>query len=106
MIQQTDDQTYVNVDPEFVPPLLCSRVIFHYEYSAGGARRGRNRDILFEDIDIIGRQKPRFVFEAHSEEACNRNIVMRNIRHNGEKLTSPEDYTLECGEYCYGIRLE
>ncbi len=106
MIQQTDDQIYVNADPEFVPPLLCSRVIYHFEYSAGGTRRGRNRDILFENINILGRQKPRFVFEAHSEEACNRNIVMRNICHNGKKLTDPSEYTLEIGEYCYGIRME
>ena len=106
MIQQTDDQKYVNVDPDFVPPLLCSRVMFHFEYSAGGARRGRNRDILFEDIDILGRQKPRFVFSGHSEEACTRNVTMRNIRHNGKKLTDPSDYTLETDEFCYGIRIE
>ena len=81
-------------------------MIYHFEYSAGGTRRGRNRDILFENINILGRQKPRFVFEAHSEEACNRNIVMRNICHNGKKLTDPSEYTLEIGEYCYGIRME
>ena len=106
VIQQTDDQKYEIPDPDFVPPLLCSKVAFHHEYSAGGTRRGRNRDILFENIDILGRQKPRFTFIGHSEEACSRDIVMRNICHNGRKLTSPEEYVLEMDEFCYGIRME
>jgi hypothetical protein len=106
ILQRTDDQVYQPTDRDYAPPLLSAIVVYHYEYSAGGERRGRNRDILFEDIYITGRQKPRFKFLGHSEDATTERITMRRIYHNGKQLTLPEEYALEQNEFCRDIVLE
>ena len=106
VIQRSDDQVYISDDPDYVPALLSSIVKYHYEYSAGGDRRGKNYDILFEDIYITGRQKPKFLFGGHTKEYNSSNITMRNIYHNGKKLTSADEYTLEVDETCENIVIE
>jgi hypothetical protein len=103
--QLNDEHVYELPTRDFCPMIICSRAIFHYEYSAGGQRRGRNRDLLFEDIEITGRQKLRFVFEGHSEAACTRDVVIRNVTYNGKKLTSPEELDWQANEFCYNIQL-
>lgn len=106
ILQRTNDQQYLPTRQDYCPPLLSSVVTYHREYSAGGERRGRNRDILFEDIYITGRQTPRFLFKGYNEVATSERIRMRNIYHNGKKLQNGMDYTLQTDEFCRDIVLE
>ena len=105
VIQRTDAQEYTQNDPDYTPPLLCSVVAYHHEYSAGGERRGKNRDLRFEDIYITGRQKPRFSFKGYSADAMSERITLKNIFHNGRKLESLGECTLEMNAFCRDIQL-
>lgn len=104
-IQNRDDEPYGEVTPGYQPPIICGVVAFHFEYSAGGTRRGINRDLLFENIAITGGLKPRASFSSHSEEACCRDIVIRNITVDGKRLTGDE-LGLSISEHCKNIVFE
>jgi hypothetical protein len=56
-LQNSDTHKYVNENPDHSPYLMGAVVKFHHEYSAGGNRRGKNRNITFENIYLHGRQK-------------------------------------------------
>ena len=105
IIQRTDAQEYVQTDPDYAPPLLCSVVAYHHEYSAGGDRRGRNHDLLFENIHVTGRQTPRFSFKGYSEQAMSERITIKNIYHNGKRLENGDGYKLDTNEFCRDITL-
>ena len=102
-IQALDDAPYENDCPGYTPPLICGEVIFHHEYSAGGTRRGVNRNLLFENIDIIGGGKPLIVFSGFSQEAGCHDITVRNITVDGKHLSSEEDFRLSVGAFCERI---
>ncbi len=104
MIQNTDKDTFRQQDPDFVPPMICAQVMFHPEYSAGGARRGRNRRLSFENIAVSGRQTILFSFCGHSDEASCSDIVIRGFTVNGAPLTS-DGCKLETDEYCRNIQV-
>ncbi len=104
--QLNDEHTYELPTTEYVPPVIMARAIYHFEYSAGGQRRGKNRDLLFEDISITGRQKPIFFFEGHSAEDNTRDVVIRNVTQNGKRLTDPSEYSLQIDEFCRNITVE
>ena len=49
---------------------------------------------------------PRFLFKGYDESYTSERIVMRNIYHNGKKLQSETEYTLQKDEFCRDILLE
>ncbi len=104
--QYLDREPYGEVTPGFAPPVIRADVQFHHEYSAGGARRGKNQDLLFEDIRICGDVRPCFGFSGYSGEFGCRDIVIRNVFLNGKLLTDPAEYSLQIGEHCEDIRFE
>lgn len=105
MIQERDGDTYRNYNPNFAPHLICAITEFHHEYSAGGARRGINRDIIFKNIHYFGRQKPTFYFKGCDEEHKTKDILMDNIYWNGELITSFDEGQLILGAYTDNILL-
>lgn len=86
LIQTKDSETYRNTDPDYAPNLISARVLCHPEYSAGGSRRGTNRNIRFSNIHLYGRQKPKLYFEGCDEFHKTRDIVIENLFWNGELL--------------------
>ncbi len=106
MIQASEEARYLCETKDYAPPVAAALVEFHIEYSGGGMRRGKNRDLLFEDIRILGDKKPLFSFLGYSDEAACGDIVIRDVRLNGKLLTSPEEYTLSLGAHCKNIRYE
>ena len=103
-IQALDDAPYVNDAPGYHPALICVEVLFHHEYSAGGSRRGINRDLLFENIDILGGGTPAAVFSGYNETAGCRDIVLRGISVDGKRLSSEDALSLHIGNFCENIR--
>ena len=104
--QYQDAEPYGEVTPGYMPPVIRADVQFHHEYSAGGTRRGINRDLIFEDIRIFGDIRPSFGFSGYSDDFGCRDIVIRNVYVNGKLLTDPADYSLQIGEHCRNIRME
>ena len=101
--QYRDSEPYGEVTPGFVPPVIRADVLYHHEYSAGGARRGINRNLTFENIQIFGGVRPCFGFSGYSDEFGCRDIVIRNVAVNGKRLTDPAEYSLQVGGHCENI---
>ncbi len=100
---------YGDITPGHVPAVIYGEVSFHHEYSAGGTRRGKNRDLLFEEIYILTEDtqwQPWFGFCGYSEEYGCRDVLIRNVFINGRKLPVNEGYSLGLGPFCENIRYE
>ncbi len=104
--QYENDVPYGTVDPGYVPAVIYGIVTFHHEYSAGGTRRGINRDLLFRDIYIYGDLQPWFGFEGYSEDYGCRDVRIQDVHINGRKLPVGEGYSLSLGQFCENIRYE
>ncbi len=104
--QREEKVPYGEVTPGHVPPVIYGQVSFHHEYSAGGTKRGINRDLVFQDIHIVGDVTPWFGFDGYSEAYGCRDIVIRDVYVNGKKLATGEGYTLGLGQYCERVRYE
>ena len=104
-LQGADEETYQPVDRDYQPAVCCALVAFHPEYSAGGARRGLNENLTFENIRLLSNKKPVFYFEGYDAEHPARNVVIRNFLLNGQPLR-PGDYKLALGEFCENVRVE
>ena len=105
-IQQFNDVPYGDITPGYYPPVICGVVFYHHEYSAGGSRRGRNRDLLFEDIRISGDFTPAVSFGGHSDEFGCRDITIRRLFLNGTLLRDTEALAWQIGDHCENIRYE
>ena len=103
-IQKSDEEVYVNKYPDYAPSLMYCLVECHPEYSAGGNRRGINRDITFENIYLWGRQKPTMKFAGYDEEHMTKNVLIKNLYHNGELVKEYEPNQLQCNKYTENIR--
>ena len=87
VLQRTDDQRYESPDSDYSPRLINVYVQFHHEYSAGGARRGKNRLIRFENIRLYGRQKPRLACTGFDPEHGVTDITVKGCYVNDVPLT-------------------
>jgi len=103
VIQKTDAQIYENPDPDFAPSVINVGVSFHAEYSAGGQRRGKNRNIIFDNIRLYGRQKPVFAFKGYDSEHMTENITVTNFFVNDKPL---EDYEYIANEFTGNIEIK
>ena len=104
-IQKSDRETYAPTNPDYAPPVIAASVVFHHEYSAGGTRRGKNRNFLFENISLRGRQKPTFSFVGYDAGHTCENMTVRGFSHNGKPLEKG-DYALQVDETCKNITVE
>lgn len=103
LIQKNDTQTYQNTDCNYAPTLINVLSTFHHEYSAGGMRRGINRNITFENIHLYGRQKPKLYFKGYDETHQTKDILVENICWNGELITSFNDEDFILGDHTENI---
>ena len=90
-IQTRDDEKYEITDKDYAPYLIAVETEFHHEYSAGGTRRGINRDITFKNIRLSGRQKPVMYFKGYDNEHKTKNITVENLCWNGKLLSEIPD---------------
>lgn len=104
LAQSCDEEKYYNTDCNYAPMLIRVISIYHHEYSAGGTRRGTNRDITFKNIHLYGRQKPTLYFKGYDEVHKTKDILVENIFWNSELITSfsNEDFILD--DYTENIR--
>ncbi len=86
LLQTSDDHKYENTNPDYSPSTITAEVIFHYEYSAGGTRRGKNRNITFDNINFYGRHKPKFNFRGYDEEHLVSNVTISDFFANGRRV--------------------
>ncbi|MBO5270321.1 MAG: hypothetical protein J6B77_06020 [Clostridia bacterium] len=105
-IQKNDAETYENPDPDYMPCTICAQVVFHHEYSAGDGRRGRNRDLVFRNINMYGDKLPRVKFEGYDEAHKTENVLISNLCLNGAPLPSFDAIDADVGAFTEHIRME
>ena len=104
-IQNLDAVPYANDRPGYTPDLIRAEVTMIPEYSAGGTRRGINRDLLFENIAVRGGGVPRVTVSGYSETAGCRDITIRRISVDGKILTG-EEVKLNLRDFCENVNVE
>ena len=103
--QYKDSQAYDYSNVDYAPPAVAVQVIYHAEYSAGNAKRGKNSNIVFDNIHLYGRQMPRFLFEGYDSEHTTSDIKVTNFFVNDVPLKSVP-YEVVTNEYCSNIEIE
>ena len=106
MLQKKDSDVYVNTDPEYMPTTMSAKVQFHYEYSAGGDRRGKNRNLTFRNIRLYGKHPPKARFEGYDETHKTENVRISNLYWNDALVTELTGENWDVREYTDNIRLE
>lgn len=106
LIQTKDDEIYKNPNPDNTPRLICVITDYHHEYSAGGLRRGKTRNITFENINLFGRQTPSLYFKGWDETHKTENIIIKNLYHNGKIIKDEGEIIMEKNKFTENIRLE
>lgn len=104
LIQKNDKEIYQNTDTDYTPNLINVISTFHHEYSAGGTRRGINRNITFKNIYLYGRQKPTLYFKGYDEAHQTKDILVNDLYWNGELITSFNDKDFITDNYTENIR--
>jgi polygalacturonase len=91
VIQRNDSDVYVNNNPTYIPRIIQASVVYHHEYSKGSeTRRGRNRDILFENINVLGDKVLKVKFDGYDADHKTERITIRNLMRNGRPAEKPE----------------
>ena len=106
LIQKSDDAVYVNTEPDYMAFVISAIVEFHHEYSAGGARRGKNRNMRFENIHLLSPRAPRLRFKGYDAEHKTEDITIKNLTHNGVRVTSLAQTELDANEFVGNITIE
>ena len=105
LIQRKDADVFVNTDPDYKPYTISVTVEYHKEYSAGGARRGRNRDITFENIRMYGDRAPRLRFGGFDAEHRTENILISGLYHNDVRIDSADGTEWEDKGFTSNVRI-
>jgi hypothetical protein len=79
-------------------------VEFHPEYSAGGTRRGKIRNITFRNIYLLSKYKPKFGFFGYDEGHLVSDANVQNFYLNG-KLIKDGDYEIATKDFCANIHI-
>ena len=89
-----------------MPYLINSHVSYHSEYSAGGGRRGRNRNFTFKNISVYGDKPIKFRFSGFDENHKVENVKISDIYLDGEKITKLPDENIVLEKFTDNIVFE
>lgn len=103
--QYKDNEKYEELvtDYDCAPPIIAATVNYHFEYSAGGTRRGKNSNLLFENIHLLGRQPIKLNFSGYDKEHKTSNVAIKNLYHNGKRITEIPQENFTRNEFCENI---
>lgn len=104
-VQLNDRQEYNNTEPNYEPELIRVDIFYSPEMSAKGKKLGTCRKMIFENVRLYSKKKPKLVFSGFSSESNISDIIVRGIYHN-DKLMTKDDLVVEIDEYCKNINIE
>ncbi len=103
VLQTSDTHKYPeNDDGSYYPVFFESVVYYHPEYSSSGLRRGKNREITVENINVSGAFPLKVSLKGFDSEHKSSDIVFRNITQNGKRAI----LDITQNEYCENIKEE
>jgi len=107
MFQKNEGDTYINKDTNYMPPLMCG-LVFYSEYYSSKGKRGKISNITFSNISVSSPSlaMPPSAFCGYSEEYGVKNIKIKNLYLNGEKITDMSKANISVGEFAENIVLE
>ena len=106
LLQTSDEHEYVNTDEDYVPTTIEVGVECHKEYSQGSTRRGKNRNITFENIYWYSDKKPTVSVYGYDEEHKSENIRVINLYHNDVLVQGDGDCNLILGDFAGKVSIE
>ena len=107
LLQRNDSHQYENTDLNYMPTTICVRVVYHHEYSAGSpTRRGKNRNILFKNINVYSDKIPKVMFEGYDEDHKTENIVISNLCLNDKPIDKLEGDNFIVNDFVSDVRIE
>ena len=105
-IQKNDGDRYECTDPDYMPITIGVSVVYHHEYSKGSeARRGKNRDLRFENIHVLGDKLPRVKCVGYDEDHKTSHVRITNLTLNGEPILSLSGENWILGDFTEDITL-
>ncbi len=104
LIQKNDAEVYHNTDLSYMPWTIAVNVVFHHEYSAGGERRGRNRDIIFKNINLCSDKLPKMNFSGYDGTHKSENILISNFSLNGKPIAQLPKTNWTIGDFAENIQ--
>ncbi len=105
-IQTHDAEVYENTDADYIPTLINVGIDFHHEYSAGGTRRGRNRNINFHNIRLWGNHVPTVCCYGYDDDHKTENVIISGLYYNDTLLSMLDENHLLIGKHTENIRIE
>ena len=107
LLQKTDSDVYENPNPAYMPDTVNITTLYHHEYSKGsGDRRGRCRDITYENIRVIGDKLPKIRCVGYDDEHKTERIRIRGLYHNGRAVLDPAEVRWLVGDFTADVTLE
>jgi len=107
LIQTCDDEEYKNPNPEYMPDIINIYTMYHPEYSKGSEdRRGRNRDFLFENIDVFGDKTVKIKVSGYDDAHKTERIRIKGFKLNGSPVRDESELKLMRGAFTEDICFE
>ena len=107
LIQKTDSDLYENPNPAYMPDTINVATLYHHEYSKGSdGRRGRCRDISYENIRVIGDKIPRIRCAGYDEAHKTERIRIRGLFQSGIPVTDTAATKWLIGDFTEDVTLE
>jgi len=103
VMQEREDETYRSPDKNYMPYLISATVNFHHEYSAGGQRRGHNRNFTYRNIHLYGDHPPKIRFAGYDDSHKTENMVITNIYHNDRLVEALGEENQTIGDFADSI---
>lgn len=101
--QTNDSEKYVNKNINHSPYLISIITDYHFEYSAGGTRRGKCRNFHFEDIHLYGKHSPKFQFQGYDQDHKTKDITIKNVFWNDKLIEKIDKEDFVMGNYTENI---
>ena len=105
-IQKTDADQYDDTPTDYMPRTIGVSVVWHPEYSAGGERRGRNRDMTFRNVHLYADRPPIVSMRGYDEAHKTENITVEGLYWNDQAVTSLEGECWNMGDFTDNIVLK
>ena len=105
MFQKNEGDKYINKDTNYMPPLIWGLVFYSECYSSKG-ERGKISNIIFSNISVTAPAMPPLGFSGYSEEYGVKNVKIKNLYLNGEKITDMSKANISVGKFAENIVLE
>lgn len=110
LIQTNDNAIYTyKYENDFACPFIACLIEKHFEYSMTQdiEELGSISDIYFDDIYYYSLQKPFFIFGGLSNKSSCKNVLLKNIFWNDEKIASDFfEKHVQKNQFCFDIKLE